>query len=450
MKKILYTILALVSITACVDEPDRFRLADGLPTVYYVRPIKASAADSLLTGAYLGSSICIVGDNLRSVYKLKFNDQEAILNNSYITDHTLLVDVPKKLPGEVTDKIYFINKAGESVTYDFETLVPAPIVNEMSCEYAPIGSEAVIYGDYFLNDAAMAMTVTIGEQKATVKSLTQGTVTFTVPDGIAPNDPIYVETINGKTKAPFQWCDTRGLLFDFDGATGLGNHGWHDRPIEEDETSLSGKFMRLGKEDAVLDEDATWNDGNYSFEYWCGSWDKPQNITSGEGIALYNLVDFKKFKNMSLKFELFVPKSNPWMSGAMQVSFAGPDKVTYAGASNTIDSEYKVDGFDKVAGPGALIFNGEGPEGAFGTWGRVLYNPWKASGSFDTADQWITVTLPFSSFIYDREGKITDDVFSSYKDFASFNIFVLGGGVKGKECSPIMKIDNIRAVRNDQ
>ena len=82
MKKIFYTLLALVSLTACVDEPDRFRLTEGVPTIYYVRPIKASAADSLLTGAYLGNSICIVGDNLRSVYKMKFNDQEAILNNS--------------------------------------------------------------------------------------------------------------------------------------------------------------------------------------------------------------------------------------------------------------------------------------------------------------------------------------------------------------------------------
>ena len=85
-----------VSMVACKDEPDKFVLADGIPTVYYVRPMKATAADSLLTSAYMGSGICIVGDNLRSVYKLMFNDQTAVLNNSYITDHTLLVEVPNE------------------------------------------------------------------------------------------------------------------------------------------------------------------------------------------------------------------------------------------------------------------------------------------------------------------------------------------------------------------
>ena len=448
MKKIFYTLLALVSLTACVDEPDRFRLTEGVPTIYYVRPIKASAADSLLTGAYLGNSICIVGDNLRSVYKMKFNDQEAILNNSYITDHTLLVDVPKALPGEVTDKIYFINKAGESVTYDFEVLVPAPSVTTMSCEYAPIGSEAVIYGDYFLDDASMAMAVYFGDKKATVKSLTQSTVTIVVPDGISPKDPVYVETVNGKTKAPFLWCDDRGMLFDFDGATGLGNHGWHGRDIEEDETSLTGKFVRLGGADVTLDEDASWDDGNFSFEYWAGSWDEPQNITSGDGIALYNLVDFTKYKNMTLKFELYIPKSNPWKSGAMQICFEGFDKVSLNGTSDSLTGGKPIDGYEKVAGPNAFVFNGKDAD--CGKWGRALYRPWTATGSFDTGDQWITVALPLTSFSFDKDGKATDYVFSSYKDFASFNIFVLGGGITGKECNPIIKIDNIRAVRNDQ
>ncbi|WP_373277783.1 glycan-binding surface protein [Segatella baroniae] len=31
-------------------------------------------------------------------------------------------------------------------------------------------------------------------------------------------------------------------------------------------------------------------------------------------------------------------------------------------------------------------------------------------------------------------------------DFTSLTIFIVGGGVNGKECKPIVKIDNIRAV----
>lgn len=447
MKKIFYTLLALVSLTACVDEPDRFQLTEGVPTIYYVRPIKASAADSLLTGAYLGNSICIVGDNLRSVYKMMFNDQEAILNNSYITDHTLLVDVPKALPGEVTDKIYFINKAGESVTYDFEVLVPAPSVTTMSCEYAPIGSEAVIYGDYFVDDAGSPLSVKIGAQNCNIKSYTQATITVVIPEGVAQNDPVVVETVNGKTKAPFQWCDTRGMMFDFDGVTGLGNHGWHPQVIEEDETSLSGKFLRLGDPAVTLSEDASWDDGHFSFEYWAGSWDTPQNITSGEGIALFNLVDFKKYENMALKFELSIPAANPWKAGAMQVCFEGFDKVSIAGDSGSLTGGYPIDGYEVVAGANAFVFNNE--KGDLGSWGRALYRPWASTGSYDTSGKWITVTLPINSFTFDKDGKKTDNLFSSYKDFASLSIFVLGGGVTGTECQPVIKIDNIRAVPNE-
>ena len=94
-KIVLYAAAALAlgfGLTSCKDEPDKFELASGKPTIHYIRPINVEAADSLLTGAYMGNGICIVGDNLRSVYKMLFNDQAAVLNNSYITDHTILVD----------------------------------------------------------------------------------------------------------------------------------------------------------------------------------------------------------------------------------------------------------------------------------------------------------------------------------------------------------------------
>ena len=185
-------------------------------------------------------------------------------------------------------------------------------------------------------------------------------------------------------------------------------------------------------------KDGKWDDGHFSFEYWCGSWDTPQNITSGDGIALYNLVDFTDFANMSLKFELYVPTSNPWQTGAMQICFEGVDKVTLSG--NPIDGE------EVVAGANAYAFNNE--QNDLGKWGRALYRPWTAAQAFDTGDQWITVSVPISSFIYDKDGSMTDVLPSSPKDFASLTIFVLGGGIKGVECNPVLKIDNIRAVPN--
>ena len=71
-----------LSITSCVDEPDKYEIAGGTPSIDYVRLCDVTKKDSMLTGAYMGTSICLVGNNLRSITKMLFNDQQAILNTS--------------------------------------------------------------------------------------------------------------------------------------------------------------------------------------------------------------------------------------------------------------------------------------------------------------------------------------------------------------------------------
>ena len=87
---------------ACEDEPDKYEVAGGVPTVRYIRSPYAASADSLITAATTGTTICLVGENLRSIYELYFNDRQAILNSSYMTDNTVLVDVPQTIPGYVS------------------------------------------------------------------------------------------------------------------------------------------------------------------------------------------------------------------------------------------------------------------------------------------------------------------------------------------------------------
>ena len=432
--------LSGAALTSCEDQPDAFEQTGGKPEVQYIRMPYLSQSDSLLTEASLSSIICLVGNNLTSIQQMYFNDQKAQLNTSYITDHTLIVQIPERIPGEVSDKIYMISASKDTTTYDFHVVVPAPTVTTMSCEYAAAGESVTIYGNYFIDDPNVPLKVILpdGQEVTDFTNFTQSTITFDMP-ACDTEGAIKVETIYGKTASAFHYLDTRGILFDFDGKTGLGNHGWHPRDILSDETSITGNFVQLGDGATPMTEDGGWADGAYSFEYWCGSWDDPQNITSGDGIALYNLVDFSNYANMALKFEMFIPSAHPWSAGAMQVCFEGVDKVTLSGNP--------IDGFASVAGANAYAFNGEGPEEC-GTWGRAIYRPWTATGSYDTGDKWVTVTLPISSFNVDRTGATTTNLFKSVEDFASLTIFVLGGGVNGTECTPIIKIDNIRVVPN--
>ena len=66
---------AMIGFTACEDEPDKYEIGGGTPTIRYIRPVNVESADSILTGAYMDNSICIVGENLRSITKMLFNDQ---------------------------------------------------------------------------------------------------------------------------------------------------------------------------------------------------------------------------------------------------------------------------------------------------------------------------------------------------------------------------------------
>ncbi|MBR1463900.1 MAG: hypothetical protein IJ604_11090 [Prevotella sp.] len=424
--------------TSCEDEPDKFELTDGIPEVQYVRMPYLSQADSLIVEASTESIICLVGNNLTSIQQIYFNDQKAMLNTSYITNHTLIVRVPEGIPAVVSDKIYMITAAKDTVTYDFHVVVPGPSLTAMSCEYVRAGESVTLYGNYFIDDPNVPLTVTLpdGQTVTEFTSFSQGEITFNMPQ-CDVEGPISVSTIYGKVESPFHYLDSRGMLFDFDGLTGLGNHGWHPRDILSDETSITGNFVQLGDGIAKMSEDGGWNDGAFSFEYWCGDWNTPQNITSGDGIALYNLVDFTNWEKMSLKFEMYIPSSNPWTSGAMQIAFEGVDKVTLSGNP--------IDGYTEVKGANAKIFNGED---GMGDWGRAMYRPWTATGSYDTGNRWVTVTIPLTTFTADRSGVLTQNTFKSALDFGSLTIFVLGGGINGVECAPIIKIDNIRAVPN--
>lgn len=440
IRSLFLTSMAVVcglAMTSCEDEPDKYKVAEGKPSVNYVRLPNLSASDSLITEASLQTTVCLVGNNLRSVYELYFNDQKAVLNSSYITDNTLIVDIPKGIPEVTTNKIYMVTQSKDTVTFDFGVVVPAPVVSSMSCEYAEPGSKVSFSGQYFVDDESspLAITFTGGAtvQDYTVASdASRSSVSFTVPEGAEPG-PITVTSIYGTTQTAFYYKDTRGMLFDFDGETGLGNHGWHDRVITSDETSITGNFVQLGDGVTTLDAAGGWNDSQFSFEYWPGSWNSPVDYPEREGVRLYDMVDFSGFASMALKFEMYIPSSNPWSAGALQAIFAGTDLVTMGSADTDVFG-------NAVPGCNNSYFQDN-------TLPRGFYRPWTDTGSYDTGNEWITVTMPFSAFTYGFEGDTATRGLQQ-SDFASLVLFVVGGGVSGTECAPIIKIDNIRVVPN--
>jgi len=397
MKNFNHKSLLLASVicflcVGCQEYPDAYKMTDGKPEVLYVRLPDAAEADALLDGAFLGNTICIVGNNLRSVYELFFNDQKAILNTSLITDHTLIVAVPNEIPQEVTDQMYLMTKKGESVAYPFKSKVPAPVVSAISCEYANDGWEAILYGDFLIDDPNVPIKIMMaGNMPVTeILDVQKTQVRFVIPDG-AQKGYINVTTIYGTGRSRFQFRDDRGFILDFDHLTG---NGWRTGNLAS-EGGVSGKYAVL-KGDM---EDDKWNDDGFEIDLWS----RPPEGDFFDASP-------SNMDKLLLKFEVNVVET--WSSSAMQFIFASW-------------STYGNSHFENPA------------------LSRGLWIPWATSGSFKT-DGWITVSIPMTEFKYDAEGKVIER--SGPGNYGGLTIFVWKGGIPGTPCSPEIWIDNVRVV----
>ena len=431
MKRYIKSIMLMAAValgfSSCEDYPDAFVLADGQPTVQYVR---YADRDVLIEQAFMGEVVCFVGENLCSVRELYFNDQRAVLNTSFMTENTLVAAVPGNLPKVKTDKVYMITKGLDTLAYDFKVLLPAPVIKSMSCEFQQPGTDVTVYGNYFAEPMSLVFEDGNGAEVTSFKSVSMTEVTFTIPADAKPGK-IKVTTESGVARSPFSYhdfCD--GLITDFDGPNnsssthGVVPQGWNFSGTYSSEGGISGNYVEL-KSANSLSADA-WNE-DFKIDFWCGNWNgDPMGITDGAGVPLCNIIDFTNFQNMALKFELCIPSSNPWMSGAIQLIFCSADKAA--------NDSWQNNTFLKTSADGGLDLC------------RGLYRPWETTGSFDTGDKWITVTVPFSEFTYNANGSAGAVPLSKPEDFATFVIWAWNGGVAGTECTPVFRIDNLRAV----
>ncbi|MCL1932891.1 MAG: glycan-binding surface protein [Candidatus Azobacteroides sp.] len=396
----LLGLILCMGLFSCDEYPNAYKHTDGIPEVLYVRTTDAASADSLLDGAFMDNVVCLVGNNLRSVHELYFNDQQAILNTSYITDHTLIVTVPNRIPVDVTDKIYLVAFNGDTVTYDFKTKVPGPVVNSISCEYAPEGSEAVLYGDYFLDDPDIPLEILMaGNLPVTeIRSIEKTQIRFVIPEG-AMKGYINVKTLYGTSRSKFQYKDDRGMILDWDNLN--ANGGWREGKTAE-EGGISGKYV-VFKGDL---DNGDWNEDNFSFNLWGVANGRPE----GDFFDASNLSDYL------FKFEINILA--PWSADGMQIVFT-PWSTT------AMNSYY---GDDSCP--------------------RALWIPWATTGSYMT-DGWITVTIPMTDFKYTSTGAVISKL-NGPGNYGGLSMFVWNGGVNGTKCTTEMWLDNMRVVPVDK
>jgi hypothetical protein len=415
MKKYIFNIaivlLALASFSSCSDDDDNGGSGGGTPVVRYVRPCDATISDSLLTGGYLGAQIAIIGENLSGVNAIYFNDQKAKLNPNYVTNNAIIVTIPSGIPAEKEDLIKLYTK-GDSCYYAFETLVPAPTVNTMTCEYVDEGDIAYIQGLYFIHEDANPLTVTFtGGVEGEIISYDLTNIAVRVPAG-AEVGPVQVTSVYGTSESSFYFRDNRNIILDFDTLFPDGgyNHGWHAGSGYSTDGGLTGcgQYLIFTGE---MDDDK-WDDSKFAYERW----------TYRQTDA--DFFDTNNLDNYVLKFEVNIP--DVWSAAALQVIFTGASEVWMNWQETS---------------------NGGNPNNAYvsdSSYPRALWIPWADTGSYVT-DGWITVTISMSDFKYAIDGTNLNKV-NGAGHYSGITLFVNGGGVTGTPCTPTFHIDNVRVV----
>lgn len=213
--------------------------------VSYVRITSPASSDSLLVGAGQGRLIAIIGENLQDAVEIWFNDQQARLTPTYITNTSILVSVPSQIPKEISNKLKIVFKDGFILYHTFSVQISKPAISSMISEFVNDGDVATIKGDYFYEP----LTVTFaGGLTGTIVSVKDQIIEVKVPAGAQPGQ-IVVKTNFGETKSDFWFRDSRNHFIDSDPYEGWWNSSYViSNPGAGDPQKISGNYIRFTKQ----------------------------------------------------------------------------------------------------------------------------------------------------------------------------------------------------------
>lgn len=378
-------LLLVASCTEDLNDPDITGEKDGPAEIHYIRVTDPTVSDSLLDGAFLGALIAIVGDNLGDTKELWFNDQKALLNPTYVTDKSIIVNVPTSVPTEVTDEMRLVFSDGSELTYPFKINVPAPIISGIKSEYVPAGGTAVIKGDFFFEPMKVIFP---GGVEGSIVSIEKTKVQVLVPEG-ASSGQVQITTNFGSQKSSFLFRDNRNVLLDFDTKlheTWTAKIGYEDVPLIP---PVDGHFAYFQS-----NEHGAWQWVNeMTMQYWA-----PRgrgNVPIATGLV----------SDLALRFEVNVPI--PWEDVRMEIFFG-----QYA------ESE----------GRGSA---------AIARWAPFENGPF-------TTDGWETVQIPLTDFVHNTAN---DDPTESIDDLSKLtNVTMMVFGPADSSVPILIAVDNLRVV----
>lgn len=399
IKSILLAALCVTGLTfASCSETDAEADKGKTPVIEYVRVCEPSSSDSLLVEANMGDRIAFIGQNLGDVQQVWFNDQKAKLNPAYVTSTAIIVDVPTVMsePENVTNKVRFITSTGIEVQYDFGVIVPNPTITALSCEYGNEGDVITVTGDYFIGTEADVKVIFPGESgdiAVTPTSFTQTSITVTVPANTVEGY-LKVQSMYGTGRYAHKFKDTTGMIVTFDDGY-VNPWGYPSSGIAED-GGVDGKYMKF-----YCENNGAWNwTDKLMWGYWASSGNGNKPIGSGE------------LTKLSLKFECNIVT---WSDCPLLIWF----QKYQEGGNISPDDNYA----------------------------QCHWKPYLTSSAskVDAATGgWITVTIPLTDFVYNKEESNSSMSVGDISQYTDLNVMMFGAA---DSSAPVeIWFDNFRIV----
>jgi hypothetical protein len=295
---VLFIAFAMIGIYSSCNKEDN----GGEPSIKYVRVTNPESSDSLLVGAGQGKLIAIVGENLGGAKEIWFNDQQASLTPTYISNTSILVSVPNPIPKTISNILKIIFSNGKVLEHRFEVQISKPAVSSMVSEHVNTGDVAVIRGNFFY----APLTVTFeGGVTGELVAIKDNEVQVRVPAGAQPGQ-ITVKTNFGETKSNFWFRDNRNMFIDSDPYEGWWNQSYVvTAPGQNDPPKINGNYIRFKKQI-----------GEWSWNELAGG------IASAMPVHSKNIPDAAILKpaDYNLKFEVNTIK--PYSSNMVKINVA--------------------------------------------------------------------------------------------------------------------------------
>ena len=203
------------------DGYDDGMTSNGVPSISAIYRADDTEMTAPLTGAAFEDMIKLTGENLSHAKKVMLNDVEVALSEVYATTHAVYFPIPRTIPGEVNNKLYYETELGNT-SVDFTVQIPEVSISGLYNEFALPGSSIKVNGANFdlygFGGGEESSTITMNGVALEVDSLTEQYMSIVIPENTSDNSTIVFswESASGTKTVSVPYRNTTGILWNLD------------------------------------------------------------------------------------------------------------------------------------------------------------------------------------------------------------------------------------------